>query len=157
MIGGSHLPDAQVGWVGVNFTEPAPDLAFGSVLWIDDKHDGAITRVDTRNYEVLGTRHYFTGVQLTAVGSLTRAGGIVLLPVDDTAADRGAAILRFDAATGRELSPIGVQQAGAIVATSAGVVAQVGDGRVGIVNAAAGTIVRTFKMPVYRQPPTPTV
>lgn len=151
VVGGTRLPDAQIGWVDVNFTAPAPDLVLGSVLWVDDKHDGTITRVDTHNYEVLGTRHYSPGEQLAAVGSMTRTAGIVMLPVDDTAAHQGAAILRFDAATGRELAPIRVQHAGAIVATTAGVVAQVGDGRVGIVNAAAGTIMRTFTMPVDRQ------
>lgn len=151
VIGGTPLPAAQVGWVAVNFTAPAPDLVLGSVLWIDDKHEGTITRVDTRNSEVLGTRHYLAGVQMTAVGSLTRVGRTVLLPVDDAAAHQGAEILRFDAATGRELSPISVHRAGAIVATAAGLVAQVGDGRVGIINAAAGTVVRTFKLPVDRQ------
>lgn len=81
---------------------------------------------------------------------MTEVEGTVLLPTDGTSGGGRAMIVRFDASTGRELTPIRVQRAGPIVATPAGLFAKVGDGQVGVIDAAAGTVSRTFRLPLDR-------
>ncbi|HET7309800.1 MAG TPA: hypothetical protein VFJ17_00580 [Mycobacteriales bacterium] len=149
VIGETWMPPVEVSETVERFTAPAPDLVIGGTLWVDDRHEGTITRYDTRDLSVIGVRRYATTSSST-VGSLTLANGIVLLTVDATAAGGRAVIRRFDAASGKQLAPIHVQRAGAVVSTPVGVIAQVGDGKVGIVDATAGTVVRTFRLPVNR-------
>ena len=150
IIGEAPMPAAQLAETNERFTAPAPDLVIGSVLWVDDTHEATITRIDLSNLHVLSTRHYKYRDSAHA-GAMTAANGIVLLPINPTIVGGPAQILRFDATTGRQLSPMILQRAGAIVRTPAGVVAEVGTGSVGILDVRAGKVTRTFGMPVYRR------
>ena len=149
IVGETYMPPVELSETVNRFTAPAPDLVVGRTLWVDDTHEATVTRIDLNNLQVLSTHHY-KQVDSAFAGAMTTANGIVLLPVDGTPGGP-AEILRFDASTGHQLTPILVMRAGAIVRTPVGVVAQVGVGEVGIIDATAGKVVRTFPLPVYRR------
>jgi hypothetical protein len=150
IVGETYMPPVELSETVDRFTAPAPDLVIGRTLWVDDIHEATITRIDLNNLQVLSTRNYKLPDSALA-GAMKIANGIVLLPIDATAAGGPAEILRFDASSGRQLTSILVERAGAIVRTPAGVVAEVGHGRVGILDVTAGKVIRTFRLPVYRR------
>ena len=140
---------AQTSVTPRTFTAPGPDLLLGSILWVDDMHENTVTRIDLRTMRVLSTHRYPMAWYATEA-LMTEVDGVVLLPTDAKSGGGRTLILRFDASTGRELAPIRVQRAGAIVTTPVGVMTKVGEGEVGIIDPAAGTVTRTFRLPVDR-------
>jgi hypothetical protein len=150
VVGETYMPPVQVSETVDTFNAPAPDLVIGRTLWVDDTHEATVTRINLNNLEVLSTRHYMH-IDSAIAGAMQLADGIVLLPINATIGGGPAEILRFDASTGRQLGPIVVERAGAIVNTPDGVVAEVGHGLVGILDVTAGKVIRTFQLPVYRR------
>ena len=150
VVGETYMPPVEVTETVATFTAPAPDLVIGRTLWVDDTHEATITRINLDSLEVLSTRSYKHADSALA-GAMKTANGVVLLPINATVGGGPAQILRFDASTGRQLAPIVLERAGGIVVTPAGVVAEVGPGRVGILDVTAGKVIRTFRMPVYRR------
>src|SRR3954451_578557 len=151
------LPSGSLlGSTARTFTTPSPDLVVNQVLWVDDIHEATITRVDLTTLRSLGTVSYVEHLP-SLKGTLTLAGDIVLLPVDNTPFEDGARILRFNAETGRELAPIAlapihVTRGGGITVTPLGLFAVVADDTVGVVDAQRGRVTRTFAMPVDHAP-----
>lgn len=132
----------------------APQLVIGNILWsvqnVGAESSSYVLRSDVRLH-VLSTTHFSNTYNHSQTTQLARTGGIVVLPMQSyqPPGQSGSrdAILRFDASTGRMLSPLFVRFTGIDVVTPQGVFVQTDTSTLGLLDATGSRILRQITMP----------
>ena len=138
----------------------APELVEAGALWsVQNEGENAfVLRSDPRTLRTLSVVRFSATFGHWQVSQLMVVGDVVVMPVLGWQPPGGAgggapsvtrsAILRFDAKTGRMLTPLPVDTTGVDVGTPAGVFVQVGPNSLGLLDPTASAIVRRISVPL---------
>jgi len=159
IVAAAPLPASALTSSGPLDATAAPELVTAGALWSVQNagNEAFVLRSDPTTLRTISTVRFSAAFGHWQVSQLLRVGDVVVMPVagwqpagsgggERSAA--GAAILRFDAGTGRMLTPLLVGATGFDVATPMGVFVQVDVNRVGLLDPTGSRIVRQISMPL---------